>query len=215
MYRPVLVTPAAIKPVTLDEVKAHRHIDHEDDDGLLGGLIAAATGYLDGWSGILKRCLCEQTWRQDFDRFLWDQNFESCFIRGMRLALFPVLSIDSVKYLDFAGIERTVDPANYSIQTDDRGSYVQFLQTFAAPATWRERPTVTITAKYGYANKPGVGDAPSTSTVPDELKTAILFLVGHWYEHREAVVGLDSRVTPTVLPLALDALVAPFRRVMP
>ncbi|MFC5386578.1 head-tail connector protein [Aquamicrobium segne] len=57
----------------------------------------------------------------------------------------------------------------------------------------------------GYETKPG---PPSTSTVPDPLKVAILLLVGHWYQNREATssAGMAS------LPFAVEALIAPYRR---
>lgn len=60
---PILVTPPALQPVTLDEAKLHCRIDHADDDILISAYIAAATGHLDGWTGILGRCILPQTWR--------------------------------------------------------------------------------------------------------------------------------------------------------
>src|SRR5690606_10673336 len=69
MHRPVRVTPPAIQPVTLAEAKLHLRVDHDDEDALISNLIQAATGHLDGWTGILGHCLVEQVWRQDHDRF--------------------------------------------------------------------------------------------------------------------------------------------------
>ena len=60
---PVLITPPAAQPVTLPEAKAHCRVDGSDDDALITGLIAAAVGHLDGWSGVLGRCIMPQTWR--------------------------------------------------------------------------------------------------------------------------------------------------------
>ncbi|MFP5432845.1 MAG: head-tail connector protein [Alphaproteobacteria bacterium] len=42
------------------------------------------------------------------------------------------------------------------------------------------------------------------------MKAAILLLVGHWYANREAVV---TGTIATQLPMAVDALLAPLRRV--
>jgi hypothetical protein len=42
----------------------------------------------------------------------------------------------------------------------------------------------------------------------DAVTTAMLLLIGHWYENREAaVIG----ATATDLPLAVDALIIPYR----
>ncbi|TXH84829.1 MAG: hypothetical protein E6Q77_01730 [Rhizobium sp.] len=196
MYRPVLVTPPASTPVTLAEAKVHcRANDHTDDDDTLRALISAAVSYLDGWTGILGRCLVEQTWRQDF----------GCFFTRLPLPLFPVISITDVKYFDSAGAEQTIDPAAYSLQVNDLGAYVRFVDGFSAPALRSDEPAVGITYKAGYANS----GEPATSTVPDAIKHAILLLVSHWYQNRDAVVIGQQ---PTELPMAVSALLAPYRR---
>lgn len=198
MYRPVLVTPPAIKPVSLAEAKAHcRATDFTDDDSTLTALIGAATSYLDGWTGILGRCLVEQTWRQDFCSFC------SC----MPVPLFPVISITSVNYFDSTGAEQTVDPANYSLQANDLGAYVRFVDAFSMPGLRSDDPAVSVTYKAGYAN--GGTDPNFTSTIPDPIKHAILLLVSHWYQNRDAVVIGQQ---PTELPMAVAALIAPYRR---
>ncbi len=60
---PVLVTPPASAPVSLDVAKVHCRVDHGDDDTLISALIASAVGHLDGWTGVLGRCIMPQTWR--------------------------------------------------------------------------------------------------------------------------------------------------------
>lgn len=60
---PTLITPPVAMPVTLAEAKAHCRVDGSEDDAVLSALIAGATGHLDGWSGILGRCIMPQTWR--------------------------------------------------------------------------------------------------------------------------------------------------------
>ena len=53
------------KPVSLAEAKAHLRYDDDDQDVLIAACIAAATDRLDGWAGILGRCLVAQTWAVD------------------------------------------------------------------------------------------------------------------------------------------------------
>ena len=38
-----------------------------------------------------------------------------------------------------------------------------------------------------------------------------MLLVGHWYEHREAVVGVDARDSSTPLPLGVDRILDAYR----
>lgn len=195
MYRPVLVTAPTIKPVTRTEVKDALDIGYTEKDTQIDGLIAAATSYLDGWTGVLGRALCEQTWRQDFD---------SLSPRCMRLPLFPVISITSVKYKDTTGTEQTISSSNYTLQTDDLGSYVQFLSTYSSPSLWTELPRASVTYKAGYA------DNGSASTVPEAIKQAIYLMTRQWFDNpTAAVVGQ----TVERMPFAVDALLAPYRRI--
>ena len=60
---PVIVTPPVDLPVSLDQAKDHCRVDHNEDDALIETLVAAATGHLDGWTGVLGRCLLPQTWK--------------------------------------------------------------------------------------------------------------------------------------------------------
>lgn len=195
MLAPVRITPPAILPVSLAEAKAHLRVDHNDDDALIEGLIAAATDHLDGWTGILGRCLVEQTWQYNSDVS------GSCVM----LPLGPVISISGIT----AGGD-TLDPSTYALKTDAGGrAYVEF---DSVPAS----RLVNVTYKIGYATIPEVpadGETPAVpaqSTVPAALKVAILLLVGNWYANREAmVVG----ATVEKLPFAVESLIAPYRRV--
>ena len=67
MLSPVLVTPPTDTPVSLDEAKVHLRVDSDDEDTLIMSLISAATGHLDGFTGILGRCIMLQTWSQEYE----------------------------------------------------------------------------------------------------------------------------------------------------
>lgn len=193
MLAPVLVNAPTMLPVSLAEAKAHLRVEDAvtEDDALIEGLIAAATDHLDGWTGILGRCLVEQEWRYNSDVS------GSCII----LPLGPVIEIVSVT----SGTD-TIDPANYTLKTDAGGrSRVEFGVSASGP--------VSITYKAGYATiaqDDGPPVVPAQSTVPAALKVAILLLVGNWYANREAMV-VGSSVEK--LPFAVESLIAPYRRV--
>jgi uncharacterized phiE125 gp8 family phage protein len=193
MYRPVRTAAPAATPVSLAEVKKHVNApDTGEDDTFLNALIVAAVSHLDGWTGILGRCLISQSWRQDYD----------CFEHCLRLPLFPVISITSVKYDDPNAAEQTVSASDYSLQTDGLGAYVQFKRLFVLPNISIEPPAVRVVYVAGHA-----ADAPELAVI----KQAMLLLIGHWYANREAIVaGSSGAIT---LPFAVDALLAPLRRV--
>ena len=58
----ILITAPGRYPVTLEETKAHLRVETDDDDAYLDSLIEMATACLDGASGLLGRCLVQQTW---------------------------------------------------------------------------------------------------------------------------------------------------------
>lgn len=220
MHRPVLVTPPAIAPVSLQEAKAHLRVDFPDengvippheDDTLITGLIEAAVSHLDGWTGILGRCLVEQEWRQDFDRFA----------RCLPLPLGPVLQIKSVTWRTPDGTLSTIATSHYSLVTDAGGqSMVRFKNEHEFPAgPLHESRAVAVTYVAGYETipevpgeegPPVVDAVPAQSTVPAALKAAILLMVGNWYENRDAVIVGTSG---SALPMGFDMLISPYRRI--
>lgn len=60
-------TVAPSEPVvSLTDIKAHLRVDHDDEDTSIEAMEAAAVAHLDGYRGILGRCIRRQKWRQDF-----------------------------------------------------------------------------------------------------------------------------------------------------
>lgn len=188
MLKPVLITAPAELPVSIDEVKAHCRVDGSDDDAVLTALIKAAVSHLDGWTGILGRCLVTQTWRQDFADF-------GC----MRLPLAPVASITSVTYYDAANAQQTLNSSVYELRTDHQGPYVGAKPDQDWPSVYSREDAVSVTFVAG-------ADA---SDVPPAIKTAIYLLVSHWNENREAV----SAGSMAEVPHGVRALLVPYRRI--
>lgn len=62
---PYLITAPANPPVDLADMKAHLHVDPDDDDASIVGYQAGAVAVLDAWGGVLGRCIMPQTWAID------------------------------------------------------------------------------------------------------------------------------------------------------
>ena len=60
---PTLITPPVAMPVTLAEAKEQCRVVDAESDARIEGMIGAAVAELDGYSGILGRCIMPQTWR--------------------------------------------------------------------------------------------------------------------------------------------------------
>jgi len=68
--------------------------------------------------------------------------------------------------------------------------------------TWTRRKL------YKTNDEPGFADDANRLLLDDDVRTAMLLLIGHWYANREAVV---SGSTAAELPLAVEALLQPWR----
>lgn len=89
--RLTLIVPPAVAPVSLEDAKEHLRIAEEvdDEDFLIQTLIDAATQHLDGYRGVLGRCLVTQTWRAEITRL------------GERLSLpFPDVTVQTAVFTD-------------------------------------------------------------------------------------------------------------------
>lgn len=187
MLTPVRTVPPATEPVTLEQAKAQCRVTSDAENLLIAALVSAAVSHLDGWSGILGRCLVSQTWRQDYSGF-----------GGMRLPFQNVASA-VVAYTDGNGVNQTLAGSNYHIVNGVGGTQIVLADGGSFPGTASKPDAVRVTFVTGY------GDADA---VPAGLKAAILLHIGHLFENRAAVnVG---NIT-SELPLAYDALVAPHR----
>jgi len=189
--RLTLTTAAAELPVSVADAKKHCRVEEDDteDDLLIEGLIGAATGFLDGPSGILGRAIITQVWLLELPSFP----------TSICLPLEPVQSVE-VSYLDGDGAEQDLAAETYElvprpsrktrmIQID--GSTLPALHSSSFPVR------ISMTAGFGAA-----------ADVPPDLLVAIKMLVAFWYEHREALVPSNGLVG---LPLPVSALLARWR----
>lgn len=192
MLMPVRTIAPVAKLLTIQEVKAQCRIDGSDEDTLLLGLIDAATSYLDGYSGILGRALVNQTWQADFAGF-GDE---------VRLPIGNLVSVTSVTYYDASNAILTLSSLIYAAFSDALGPYIALKPAQVWPSSYARPDAVRVTWVAGYG--------AAASDVPIAIRQAALLLVANWYDNRSAVSIGD---TPTELPFAVSALLAPFRRV--
>lgn len=190
--KPVRVAAPLTKPVSLEELKEAARVDFPDDDIILQAYLDAAVDHLDGWSGILGRAIIDQQWRIQF----------GCWPARAIVLPFGDVSAAEIKYLDQSEIEQTLPDAQFEIVQTATGAMIRFREAFDRPVLKMDRSdavAVTFTTGFG-------ADA---SSVPAALRVAIMLLASHWYEHREAAQAEEIRS----VPLAVDRLITPYRRV--
>lgn len=186
---PVRTVAPSETPVSRTEAKAHLRVTGTTEDTLIDGLIAAAVAHVDGWSGILGRCVVTQTWRQDVD------DFSDC------VALpFPDVQSVTVTYYDAANAVQTLSGSTYNLVNRTSGTFLELADGASWPVVYSRPDAVKISMVCGYG---------AAAAVPVAIKQAMLVLIGHWYSNREAV----SEAAMSEVPLAVGALLAPYRRI--
>ncbi|MET3601818.1 head-tail connector protein [Martelella mangrovi] len=189
---PKRIAEPVARILTLDDVKAHLAVDFDDDDDLISAYILAVEQHLDGYGGILGRCLINQEWEQYFS-----------FWTGARMILcFPDVSAASVTYFDQDNVSRTLPADQYILLNSARGAYLQFLDSFAVPSLYCRDDTITVRFTAGYGAQP--------ENVPAEVRQAAKMIVAAWYKVRAEV----SHAALSELPdsIAIRALLSKRRR---
>ena len=177
-------------PITLAEAKLHCRVDYSDDDMLIDGLIAAATEHLDGRRGYLGRCLITQGW--EYRRHAFPQ----CGV--IELPLPPLQSVESVKYIDDAGVEQTLAADHYVVDSATHEGQIRRAYNVVWPVTRREEFAVHIAFTAGF------GDAED---VPQPIKSAMLMIIEQLYDKR----GDDGDAGNITIPATARWLLGPYR----
>ena len=179
-----LLTPAASYPVTRAESKLHCRVDGTADDGLIDGLIAAATDYVEQYTG---RAIMGQTWKLSLD----------AFSESILLPKGPVQSVTSVQYFDTNGDIQTASASLYTFDAASDPSWIVVNSDVSWPDTLDGVNAVNVTFVAGY------------SSVPAAIKKACLLLIGDWYRGREnTLIGTNQ---PMEMPHAVTALLCNYR----
>ena len=177
-----VVTPATTYPVTTAEARTWCRIDDTMQDAAVDALIAAATSYVESYTG---RALMTQTLKLSLDGFT----------DSIALPIGPVASVTSVVYDDADGNAQTLSTDNYTTDLVNDPAWVVRNSDASWPTVIDAVNAVRITYVAGY------------STLPPAIKQAVLFLISQWYDNR---TPFSERV-PTELPNTVAALLANHR----
>jgi uncharacterized phiE125 gp8 family phage protein len=175
----VLITPPAALPISLAEAKAIARLDDLDatEDPVIVGYIRGAVAHLDGADGILGRCLIRQTWRLTLD----------CFPVVFELPLPPLADVVSVEYVDPAGAQQTLDPADYIVAGIGSNGTIRPALGKSWPSTQAVPEAVQITFAAG---------ADDWNGVPEPLRAAIGEMVRAMYDGCDAGQAVRDLITP-------------------
>lgn len=148
------------EPITLAQAKAQLRVDGDDEDEVIGSAIVAARGWIESYTGLI---LTRREVREVLPSF------------DHRLRSWPIVSIDSVTYLDTGRIDQILSPAAYSPALDSRPAR---LLGASWPGTFRgSRISIVMTA--------GFDGADEIEACSPNLLQAMRQLVAAFFNDRE------------------------------
>lgn len=179
-----LLTAPTSQPVSLEVAKEHLRIAPDDTylDVEVGRLIRAATASAEK---ITQRAIAVQSWRLILDRFP----------KGAILIPKPPLkSVEAIAYTDASGADQVLDEGAYVVNPFGLIGQVTPSMGKCWPATAPQAMSLRVDFTAGY------------DSAPEDVVAAILLMVGHLDQNREAV----TTGAVSVVPLGVDALLSPY-----
>lgn len=198
--------------ITLMQAYAHLNLTPEGsplshpDDQWLRDFIPVVREYVEGET---ERALATQTLEMGLNGFpgsygwvypsVWYGGLSFNYHNGIPLPMSPVQQIVSVLYTDGDGIEQTVDPTTYTLDTWSPMNVLNLNAGLSWPTVQTTPAAVRIQYIAGYTLP---GDSPDTYPLPRSIRAAMLLTLSHLYENREQTTDLKLME----LPLGIDAL---------
>lgn len=207
-----VITPPEEEPIELEEAMVHLNIDLEDRhaDAWLNSNIRAARRFCEGYTA---RALAPQTLEVVYGAqssgavpTYWQPTMMSPLVDAdgvIVLPMGPVTSVESFKYLDSAGDLQTLATDQYVLDEWSRHACVYLASGGAWPTALAARNSIRIRYMAGYTFP---DDSPSAYPLPDDLRTAMLLVLGHFFENR----GNSAPVKIEEIPLGAKILMEPY-----
>lgn len=186
-WKPVLnLTQPAELAVSLPEVKAQLRVTSSSEDGLLTRLIKTATEHVELYCSI-----------RLISRLVSIQG--SCFHDLRKLPVGPIVSIESISYLNPSSILTSIDAADYVAELSGLDPSIRLAPSKTWPYALPASDAIRIEAIAGYG---------TAAQVPAPIVHALILLVSQWYDNRSTI----SELNVNQLPNSVRSLLANYRR---
>jgi len=156
------VGDSLVEPISLTRAKQHLRVVFDDEDDYIASLITAARVIAEG---RLNRTLVERQLTASFP----------AWCARMALLKPPLVSVDSVVYLDTDGAQQTL--ADYDVYEFGEPATVALQQGYAPPALRWRPDAIRVTYTAGYPD----------GQVPASIQSWMLLVIGTLYDNRATV----------------------------
>lgn len=198
----VLITGPALEPIDLDETKRHLRITTTSEDTLLDTYIAMARQYFEEATG---RQLIAATWERRLSAFLYGSLVSPYYPSLIELPHPPLIDIVSLTYTDGDGGDVTLEEVTDYVVDASSGAYARrgLVRPIAGgswPTARGDLGSARIRYRAGYGTHPG--------DVPELIKGALYFLVGHFYKFRAEV---QEGTALQQVPIGAESIIRAFK----
>ncbi len=178
-----MITAPTVSAIDLADVKRNLRIDTDDTslDAILPAWIDGVIAHAEHYAG---RALMSQGWRMVLD----------AFPTTIKLPIAPVISVDTVKYYDVAGVLQTLASTEYLVDSVSEPGRIVPAPGKVWPATFDRVNTVIIDLTAGYG-------ATSAST-PQGFKLYLLAKIAEQFDPNSR--GEKVTVQSTFIDSLLD-----------
>jgi len=176
--------------MSIDELRLHLLIDHTENDGYISDMLLAAVAMIEGPRG-LGEALISRDWRLSLD------NWPDQIVLPYR----TTTSVNTITYLDSAGVQKTLAASNYAYDLDAYPVRIVPTPSATWPSTYPVPGAIKVTFTAGYTN---------AGQIPAQILAAIKLICGDLYANREGGLMLQGVGNQLTNPM-LNALLEPFR----
>jgi uncharacterized phiE125 gp8 family phage protein len=181
-----LKTAPTVEPITLDEVRQTLGITNLGDisrDSIITSRIVSARRWAEHHT---RRAFINQTW------YGYADAFEDRFDLKADLQ-----SVTAITYVDTDGASQTLAADQYLVDTVTSRLYPAYGVTW--PSTRDQVNAVRVEFVSGYG--------AAATAVPQDIKDALMFIVGQWENYQSSIEGA---VRPSTVPYAVLQLLQPY-----
>lgn len=192
-----IITHPTAEHISLDDARLHLRLDAYDspaahpDDPLVTALITSAREWAETFTG---RSIGTRTVEIALDAF------PRC--EYIPLPMPPLFGVQFVRYYDTAGVEQTF--SGWVVDDFQLPPRVQLAVDAEWPDTQTRVNAVRVRYQVGY---PVAGESPSGEPLPESIRSAMLLVLAHLYEHRED----STEAALSRIPLGAESLLTPYR----
>jgi uncharacterized phiE125 gp8 family phage protein len=184
------LTLPAIEPVTLAEAKHHCRVDTDNDDAYLSALIVAAREWCEEY--------CDATFLHTQYRMTLDYFPLHIELPKPPMATSGAATAVSVVYKLSDQSTALLDSSTYRIDRDSTPGVIRYNYSGSWPSHLFDFGAVEVTWWGGYG--------PDAASISQRIKSAILWLVGLWYEKRMAAQQANLSEIPFGVTALLDSI---------